>query len=164
MIVQAKLLDEDKDGVVAYIWKKAPFTEYPMTATDDGFAVTIPNQLQGEVIDLACKFAYAGGMSVTKYYEYTVGNNCEDISSEVQLNSMLQLICFPNPATDVINIQAYSQIELVQVYNMMGMSVASSQPGMNFCQIDISGLPESYYVISAYTADGKCYTYKFRKM
>ena len=164
VIVQAKLLDEDKDGVVAYIWKKAPFTEYPMTATDDGFVITIPNQLQGEVMELACKFAYAGGMSVTKYYEYTVGNNCEGISSALALENAFQLVCFPNPTADVINLQAHDKIELVQVYNMMGLCVASSQPNMDSCQVNVCSLPAAYYVVSAYTADGKCYTVKFRKM
>ena len=164
VIVQAKLLDDDKMGVVAYAWNKTPFAEYQMTATDDGFVVTIPEQLYGQVLELACKFAYAGGMSVTKYYEYTVGNNCEGTSSELALNNAFQLVCFPNPTANVINLQAHNKIELVQVYNMMGLCMVSSQPNMNSCQVNVCSLPAAYYVVSAYTADGKCYTVKFRKM
>jgi hypothetical protein len=72
-----ELLDTDKTGVVAYLWKQTPFTETPMTnVSGKKFSSTITGQTAGSTINYAVKFAYAGGMSVTKYYSYVVGDAC----------------------------------------------------------------------------------------
>jgi len=39
------LLDTDKVGVVAFLWRQSPFTEYQMTnLSGNVFTYTIPNQ------------------------------------------------------------------------------------------------------------------------
>ncbi|MFI3240670.1 MAG: glycosyl hydrolase, partial [Bacteroidales bacterium] len=79
-----ELLDTDKEGVVAYLWHEYPFSESMMTsAGDNTFKTTLIGYESGEELSLACKFAYAGGMSVTKYFDYTVGE-----SSGVDSNSI----------------------------------------------------------------------------
>lgn len=53
------------------------FTEYQMTnVSGNMFTYTITNQTIGSVINYVVKFAYAGGLSVTNYISYTVGENC----------------------------------------------------------------------------------------
>jgi hypothetical protein len=71
------LLDQ-KDGVIAYLWRESPFAEYPM-ANQGGkvFKYTLTGQTSGSIITYACKFAFAGGAAVTKYFKYTVGDACE---------------------------------------------------------------------------------------
>lgn len=76
VIITSELLDE-KDGVVAYLWKEDPFSELQMTHVEGRkFTATITGQTMGTTISYACKFAFAGGMSVTPYIEYEVGSNC----------------------------------------------------------------------------------------
>lgn len=89
--VSFEMLDE-KDGVVAFLWNKTVgFTEVQMTHIEGRkFTVNLQNQSIGQEITLACKFAYAGGMSVTKDFKYTVGNKCslgeEDPDTEAPQN------------------------------------------------------------------------------
>ncbi len=65
-----ELLD-DKVGVVAYAFKKTPFSEAAMTNVGNKkFSYTLGGLTAGQTISYACKFAFAGGMSVTKYFDY----------------------------------------------------------------------------------------------
>lgn len=71
-----ELLD-DRAGVVAYAFKKSPFSETLMTHVEGRkFTLTIGGLTAGETISYACKFAFAGGMAVTKYFDYVVGTSC----------------------------------------------------------------------------------------
>ena len=74
-----KLLDT-KTGLIAYAWTENPnFAEVGMTAgTNQTFTKTFTDAAftAGYVFKIRCKFAYAGGMSVTKLFSYTVGNAC----------------------------------------------------------------------------------------
>lgn len=64
---------ENYVGLVAYLWDYTNgFAEKQMTVTDQTATITLHNQTSGATIDFACKFAYAGGMSVTKRFQYTV--------------------------------------------------------------------------------------------
>ena len=64
-----ELLDKDKQGVVAYLWKQTPFGETQMTNVSGNiFTKTITGQTVGATISYAVKFAFAGGLSVTKYF------------------------------------------------------------------------------------------------
>lgn len=72
--IKFTLLDE-YEGVVAYLWDYTNgFAESGMqynNATKTA-SITLTNQKGGSTITFACKFAYAGGMSVTKQFSYTV--------------------------------------------------------------------------------------------
>lgn len=73
-----ELLDTDKVGVVAFLWKQSPFTEVQMTNVGNNvFSETITGLTNGQTITYACKFAFAGGLAVTKYINYDVGDSCE---------------------------------------------------------------------------------------
>ena len=90
-----ELLDTDKVGVVGILWRQTPFTEFPMTNVSGNiYTYTVPNQTIGTTINYAVKFAYAGGLSVTNYYSYVVGNNC---ALEVSSFSELDQFSFQNP-------------------------------------------------------------------
>jgi len=75
--VTFELLDV-KEGVVAYAWTYNPnFAEVAMTNTSGKiFTKTFTGQTLGATFNVACKFAFAGGMAVTKTFAYTVGNVC----------------------------------------------------------------------------------------
>lgn len=79
--VTFQLLDTDKSGVVAFLWQQSPFTEFSMNALGNNtFSRTLTGQTAGSTISYACKFAYAGGLSATKYISYQVGSSCTSLS------------------------------------------------------------------------------------
>lgn len=64
---------ENYEGLVAYLWNyTSGFAEKQMDVEGQTATVTLHNQTSGATLDFACKFAYAGGMSVTKRFQYTV--------------------------------------------------------------------------------------------
>lgn len=81
-----ELLDE-KIGIVAYLWNyTSGFTESAMTNTEGKkFSATLSGLEIGSTINVACKFAFSGGMSVTKNFNYVVGNNCGGTSTDTQI-------------------------------------------------------------------------------
>jgi hypothetical protein len=75
-----------KTGLVAYAWTYNPgFGEVQMTqGTGQIFSKTFTGQTIGASFNVACKFAYAGGMAVTKTFTYTVGNACSGGASDTE--------------------------------------------------------------------------------
>lgn len=64
---------ENYEGLVAYLWNyTSGFAEKQMSVEGQTATITLHNQTSGATLDFACKFAYAGGMSVTKRFQYTV--------------------------------------------------------------------------------------------
>lgn len=60
-------------GLVAYLWNYTNgFAETGMTVSGSTATITLTGQTPGATIRFACKFAYAGGMSVTKEFTYTI--------------------------------------------------------------------------------------------
>ena len=60
-------------GLVAYLWNYTNgFAETQMTVSGSTATITLTGQTPGATIRFACKFAYAGGMSVTKEFTYTI--------------------------------------------------------------------------------------------
>jgi hypothetical protein len=82
VIIEFELLD-DRPDLIAYLWKKDPFTETSMSSVGSRtFRATLTNQTVGTTISYAVKFAFAGGLAVTKYFDYVVGDNCVVIDDE----------------------------------------------------------------------------------
>ncbi|AWH85659.1 hypothetical protein HYN59_11315 [Flavobacterium album] len=86
VIVTFTLLDTDKSSVNAYLWTQTPFSEATMTNTSGlTFTKTVTNQTAGAVINFSVKFAYAGGLVRTKYFSYTVGDNCNGLVNDTEI-------------------------------------------------------------------------------
>ena len=47
-----------------------------MGGSGNNFSISVDGFTPGQSISYACKFAFAGGMAVTKYFSYKVGNDC----------------------------------------------------------------------------------------
>ena len=76
VIIEFELLD-DKQDLNAYLWKESPFTETSMSNVEgQRFRAVLANQTDGEVLSYACKFAFRGGLAVTEYLSYAVGDDC----------------------------------------------------------------------------------------
>jgi len=141
------LLDTDKVGVVAFLWKQSPFSEVQMSnVSGNSFTHTLTNQTIGSTINYGVKFAYAGGMSVTNYYSYVVGSAC---SIGVSVFSELNSISFPNPVTGSLSINSSVSIDKVEIYNLLGSKVLEQNKETN--KIDVTHLQPGVYLITLYS-------------
>lgn len=146
-----EMLDTDKVGVVAFLWRQSPFAEYQMTNVSGNiFTYTITGQTIGQTIYYATKFAYAGGFSVTNYFSYVVGSNCalevENPNEQVQFS-------FLNPADDYLYLTSNSAIDKVEIYTMMGNQVLQTNTETNL--IDVSNLSSGIYLLTVYSGNKK---------
>lgn len=139
-----EMLDTDKVGVVAFLWKQNPFEEAQMTnVSGNMFTKTIANQTIGATISYAVKFAYAGGLSVTKYFTYIVGSNC---ALEVDSFSTFQPISFVNPVNDTIDIISKNSFDTIKIYDLMGVLV--KETSANNSKIYVADLPKGVYLVA----------------
>ena len=115
-----ELLD-DKSGVIAYLWKQTPFGETAMTNVSGKiFTKTITGQTLGSTINYAVKFAFAGGLAVTKYLSYVVGNTC---TLGVENPSELKQLFYPNPVKNVFHLQLLDEQNQIVLTDMQGRKI-----------------------------------------
>lgn len=149
-----ELLDTGRVGLVALLWRQSPFTEFQMTnTTGQTFTYTLTGQTPGATINYAVKFAYAGGLSVTRYFSYVVGSNCAlELSSPDALS--FQVL---NPASHELLLQASLPIDKVAIHDMMGQEVLTAYTATN--RIPIQALAPGLYLVTVY-AEGQKRTQK----
>jgi hypothetical protein len=141
--VNFELLDT-KEDLFAYMWKETPFTETAMTnVAGQEYTSTITNQTVGSTIRYACKFEFAGGVAVTKYFSYVVGDACdgeeeeadeeeeeEEEEEEGVLNVVEELAeelrIYPNPVTDRLTIN-WRGFQSVAVHTLDGREILRSK-------------------------------------
>jgi endo-1,3(4)-beta-glucanase len=147
--VTFELLDSDKVGVVAYLWEESPFSETAMNnISGQTFAKTITGQTPGETISYACKFAYAGGLAVTKYFTYTVGNLCDLGTEGHNFENVIKL--YPNPASSNVTVDAQlSTISKVEVYSLVGARILESST----TSFSIDHLQSGVYLVKIYSGN-----------
>ncbi|WP_397446856.1 glycosyl hydrolase [Polaribacter sp. R77954] len=155
-----ELLDTDKTGVVAYLWQQSPFSEVQMTnAGGKKFTQTVSGLTNGQTISYACKFAFAGGLGVTKYFSYTVGDNCTLSAQDHVLSNSIMM--YPNPVKDILYINSsIKQLTKIEVYSVLGKRMLKFDTKLE--QIHVDDLSSGLYLIKLYT-DELSYTTKFIK-
>jgi beta-glucanase (GH16 family) len=142
-----EILDPNLVGVVAILWNQNPFTETQMTnVSGNKFTKTITGQTIGATINYAVKFAYAGGLAVTKYFPYVVGDNCDLGTPTTKFDNDLTFI---NPAKDFLEIQSEIPIDRIEIYNMTGILALTATEISD--KIDISRLPVGIYILNIYS-------------
>jgi hypothetical protein len=77
-------------------------------------------------------------------------------------NELVKFSMYPNPANDVLNINAQSTINNVSVYNLLGQEVLSTSPNEMQLSIDVNSLNAGIYIVKA-TIDGVETSSKFTK-
>jgi beta-glucanase (GH16 family) len=143
------MLDTDKVGVVAFLWKQSPFAETQMTNVSGNiFTKTITNQTIGATINYAVKFAYAGGLSTTTYIPYTVGSNC---SLGTTPTNEVEDFSFVNPVEDFVIINTKNDIDKVQIFNMVGNLVLETS--FETKKIDVKNLLKGVYLLTVYSGN-----------
>ena len=126
------------------------------------FTKTISGFTQGQMISYACKFAFAGGLAVTKYFSYEVGSNCSSLST-IDINLAHKLKLFPNPSSTKFSIYNSSQIELnkVEIYSLLGKKLKKFDT--NSIQYNIEDLSSGLYLVRIYSNKGIFTTKKLVK-
>jgi beta-glucanase (GH16 family) len=138
--VTFELLDTDKIGLVAYLWRQSPFSEVQMTnVSGRTFSYTLTGQTPGSTISYAVKFAYANGMSVTQYFQYVVGNNCNLGLDEISRNE----IKFKNPAHLNLEFDQNLNINNLKIYSLLGQKMMDIDECPSI--VDISNLTKGVY-------------------
>ncbi|SFI14853.1 Por secretion system C-terminal sorting domain-containing protein [Halpernia frigidisoli] len=140
-----KLLDTDKSGVVAYLFRENPFQETPMNALGNNtFTQTVSNQTLYSTISYAVKFAFAGGLSVTKYYQYVVGSNCVLGTSELFYKGAK---IYPNPVKNVLHIDLESAENDITLADQSGKVILNKKAGRSFT-VDLASYPAGLYYLT----------------
>ena len=150
--ISCEILDTDKPGLVAYLWKQTPFTETSMTnSTGKIFTSVLSGQTAGTVISYAVKFAYAGGMSVTKYINYTVGSNCSGTAVNNVIDS--KPFFYPNPVQNILQLVLPEENCRVMLYDIVGNCVFDARTPANY-SLNMSDLKSGIYFVKAESSRG----------
>jgi endo-1,3(4)-beta-glucanase len=155
-----ELLDAEKTGVVAFLWKESPFAETQMNNSGGKkFTKTLSGFADGQTISYACKFAFAGGLAVTKYFSYKIGTNCTLNVKNAVFASSVKL--YPNPVNNILNLNStVKTITKVEIYSVIGKKVIEFNQGLE--KMNIEELSSGLYVIKV-IANEASFTTKFIK-
>ncbi|MDP5001116.1 MAG: T9SS type A sorting domain-containing protein [Flavobacterium sp.] len=114
------------------------------------FTHTITGQTIGATINYAVKFAYANGFSVTRYISYVVGSNCAlNQDSFNEFNDFT----YSNPSNNYITINATSQIDKVEIFNLLGNKIISQSTNTN--EIEVASLSKGVYLMVVHSGNRK---------
>ncbi|WP_309642091.1 family 16 glycosylhydrolase [Flavobacterium sp.] len=146
-----ELLDTDRVGVVAYLWRQSPFAETPMTNVSGNiFTKTITGQILGSTISYAVKFAYAGGLSVTRYFTYVVGSSC---SLGIENPSDFKSSYYPNPVENILYLQLANDQNQIILTDLLGQKQVEDIVKSNHT-IDMSSFKSGIYFLKIKNSDG----------
>ena len=150
--VNFELLDP-QTGVVAYLWNyTSGFAETSMTnVSGKKFTVKLTGKTAGSTIQVACKFAYAGGMSVTKTFPYVVGNLCSGTGVDNLMEDTP--FFFPNPVQNILHFQLLDDSNRVVLMDMMGRKVFDRVVPSTF-NMDMSTYETGVYFIRVENTQG----------
>lgn len=145
--ITATLLDTDKTGVVGFLWQQTPFAETEMAfVSGQTFTSTIGGLAAGQTITYAVKFAYAGGMSVTEYFTYEVGENCSLGIDNPMFENQIRM--YPNPASGMVYIESgQADITKVEIYSVLGSKVLD----VSGKEINVESLTDGIYLVKIYS-------------
>ncbi len=144
VVVTFELFDE-KQGLIAYLWKQTPFSESQMaSAGKNTFTATLNNPAWGSTLNYACKFAFAGGMAVTKYFSYVVGSSCIKTGTEDFLIS--DNFFYPNPVEDVLHLQLQHENNRLIILDLTGRRIIDKNVASTD-DLNVSELKTGTYII-----------------
>jgi hypothetical protein len=105
-------------------------------------------------VSYGCKFAFSGGLAVTRYFSYDVGDNCETMSVNTVDETLFKL--HPNPTQDQWTITTVHSQEIIsiQLYDYLGKEIMTLAPHSNVSIIYVNDLVAGIYFAHIKTAAG----------
>ncbi|MEK8179814.1 family 16 glycosylhydrolase [Flavobacterium buctense] len=138
-----ELLDA-KVGLVAFLRRLSPFSETQMTnVSGQIFSHTVTGQTIGSTINYAVKFAFSGGLSVTRFISYVVGSNC---ALDVPTVSESRQLFYPNPVDNVLHLQLSDVHNQITLTDILGKKHLQTTVGA-LEDIDTSNLKPGVYFL-----------------
>jgi hypothetical protein len=107
------------------------------------FTKTITGQTLGSTISYAVKFAFAGGLAVTKYYSYVVGNSC---SLGVETVSKSKNIFYPNPVQNTLFLQLTDSQNRIFLSDVLGRKLLDATVPSHY-NLDMSTFKTGIYFL-----------------
>ena len=98
-----------------------------------------------------CKFAYAGGLSVTKYISYIVGSNCSSTGIEDIIST--EPFFYPNPVQDRLYIVLPEENNRLILFDILGTKIFDRNITGNY-SLDMSELKKGIYFLKAENSKG----------
>ena len=146
-----ELLDTNRVGVDAILWRQSNFAEFGMTRVSGNiFTKTISGQTLGSAINYACKFAYAGGLSVTKYIFYVVGSSC---NLGIENNSELNQSYYPNPVENKLYLQLLDDQNQIILTDILGRELLQEVVKSSH-NVDMSAFKSGIYFLKVKNSKG----------
>ncbi len=148
-----ELLDTDKTGVSnAYLWRQAPFAETGMGAPISGkiFTKTLDGFFLGSAISYACKFEFTGGLAVTKYLSYTVGDSC---TLGIETIADFPQTYYPNPVENTLYLQLIDGQNQIEVTDILGKTLFRNVVKGSTI-IDMSTFTSGVYILKIKNSQG----------
>lgn len=85
-----------------------------------------------------------------------------DATASVKDLSQFGFTVYPNPVKDVLNLNAQTPIEKIEIFNLLGQQVLSTNLNKTSAQINVSNLTDGVYLMKTHI-NGVTGTYKFVK-
>ena len=98
----------------------------------------------------------SGAYTVVLSDEYGCSYSSEAYNAYLSVNELASssVITFPNPTTGKLNISAQSTIQTIDVLDATGRVVIASTASNSNAVVDLSDLPNGYYIVKIQTVDG----------
>lgn len=146
-----ELLDTNRVGVDAILWRQSNFAEFGMTRVSGNiFTKTITGQALGSTINYACKFAYQGGLSVTKYISYVVGSSC---NLGIENNFELKQSYYPNPVQNKLYLQLLDDQNQIILTDILGRELLQEVVKSSH-NVDMSAFKSGIYFLKVKNSKG----------
>lgn len=117
--------------------------------------LTTTGDFETAVISLPAGARYVAFKYVSNYQYYLWLNNLTITGTIVGVDNHENVTnIYPNPADNVLNINANSNISLVEVFNVMGQMVASYNANDVNTQINTSNFANGVYTVKIHTENG----------
>jgi hypothetical protein len=117
-----------------------------MSGSGNLFNITLNDFTVGETISYGCKFAFAGGLAVTKYFSYQVGDDCA--LSYDSISPTNQVFIYPNPADKEVFV-SFSQgsVDKLELYTISGVKIKEAIAND---RLQVDELASGLYLIKVY--------------
>lgn len=118
-----------------------------MSGSGNTFSATVDGFTNGQTISYACKFAFAGGLAVTKYFSYQVGDDCALSFDEVIIPN--KVIVYPNPADKEVYVSvSQGTIDKLALFTISGKKIKETNATEN--RIELDDVTTGLYLIKVY--------------
>lgn len=132
--------------------------DLPFSAPTFNCINTPPGNACPSLTDLA-QFVISSNLDIVYYDNLYLHKNTVLSTNDFETSNVR---LYPNPATNVLNIESVMTIEKVSVYNLLGQEVISQTPNSEIATLDVANLQVGIYVVKT-TINGNVSSTKFIK-